>query len=62
LVGITTYAGIERVLAAHASACAWLPELWVTTPRPAIEGSSARTAESAPRALKEPVFWKLSHL
>jgi hypothetical protein len=48
--------------AAQESAAAWLPDEWVATPRPASESESERTAFTAPRALKAPVFWKFSHL
>jgi hypothetical protein len=60
--GMTTVAGMPLSPAAHESAAAWLPEEWVATPRPASASVSERTAFIAPRALKEPVFWKFSHL
>ena len=60
--GITTNAGIPLIPAAHASAAPWLPDEWVATPRAASASASERTAFIAPRALKDPVFWKFSHL
>ena len=47
--------------AAHASACAWFPADTVTSPRARSSGKRERTLLSAPRGLKEPVFWKFSH-
>ena len=60
--GITTHAGMPRRRAAYASAAPWLPDEWVTTPRAAMSGASAKTALVAPRALKAPIFCRFSHL
>src|SRR5262249_33461659 len=54
--------GMPRIRAASASACAWLPELCVTTPRAAASSDSAKTALHAPRNLNAPTFCKFSHL
>src|SRR5580692_8741208 len=60
--GMTTVAGIPLRPAAHDRAAAWFPDEWVATPRAASVPASERTAFRAPRALKDPVFWKFSHL
>src|SRR5580698_10849803 len=53
---------MPRVLAARASAAAWLPDEWVTTPAFAAASLSDSTALKAPRALNAPTFWRFSHL
>src|SRR4030095_16665993 len=61
-VGMTTTALQCATEAAQATAAAWLPAETVTRPRSRSATDSERTLLSAPRALKDPVFWKLSHL
>ena len=58
---MTTTAEQPASRAAHATAAAWLPAETVTRPRARSASGSDSTLLSAPRALKEPVFWKLSH-
>ena len=60
--GITIVHAMPRVDAARASADAWLPELWATTPRAASSSDSCSTALVAPRSLKAPVAWRCSAL
>jgi hypothetical protein len=59
---MTTTAEHPATRAAHATAAAWLPAETVTSPRPRSSPESDRTRFNAPRALNDPVFWKLSHL
>ena len=48
--------------AASATAWAWFPEEKATTPRERSSGVSSVSRENAPRALKAPTRWKISHL
>src|ERR1700730_11481861 len=59
---MTIQAGMPRQAAAQARAAARLPLEGATTPRRASSSVREKTALVAPRILKEPVFWKLSHL
>ena len=54
------WASRPRLFAASAMACAWFPELCVTSGDRASPRRSA--AFVAPRILKLPVFWSTSHL
>src|SRR5260370_41320200 len=54
--GITIQARAPRFLAAYASAAAWFPEEWVTTPRATSSAVSEKTLLVAPRILNDPVF------
>src|SRR5687767_9609381 len=58
---MTTTAEQFAIRAAHATAAAWFPAETVTRPRDRSASVKERTLLSAPRALKDPVFWKLSH-
>ena len=60
--GITTTHGASTLRAAHATAWAWFPADTVTRPCSRSSWASERTLFRAPRALNDPVFWKLSHL
>src|SRR5215469_3385415 len=60
--GITIDARMPRQPAAQATAAAWFPLEWVTTPRFASSSLNEKMALVAPRILNEPVFCKLSHL
>ena len=42
--------------------CPWFPAEAVTIPNPRSCGESESTLFNAPRTLKEPVFWRFSHL
>merc|ERR1719339_793686 len=61
--GTTTVQGSWQCCAAHATACPWLPLLWVTI-MGGLEPLSRQhfMAFSAPRALNDPVFWNISVL
>ena len=50
-----------KIRAAQATAAAWFPADTVTSPRPRSSALSDKILFNAPRALNEPVFWKLSH-
>src|SRR5215469_7610747 len=60
--GITIDARMPRQPAAQATAAAWFPLEWVTTPRFASSSLNEKMALVAPRILNEPVFCRLSHL
>jgi acyl dehydratase len=60
--GTTTCASMPRSLAARATAMPWLPDDCVTTPLAAASSLRLKIAFVAPRILKDPVRWKLSHL
>ena len=55
LVGTTMYAGIPLSWAAKATAAAWFPELWVTTPLAAWASEREKTALLAPLNLNAPL-------
>src|SRR6185436_14093386 len=60
--GITSVAGIPTARAAIATACAWLPEEYATTPRDRSSLGVEKMKFDAPRILKAPPVWKFSHL
>jgi hypothetical protein len=62
VLGMTTQTGTPRICPARARAWAWLPEEWVTTPRPFAESSSCNIAFRAPRILNAPTFCRFSAL
>ena len=47
---------------ASATACAWFPDEYVSTPRARSASGMREIALYAPRNLKAPTRWKLSHL
>src|SRR5688500_1411459 len=55
-------AGMPRMRAASAMACAWLPEEKATTPAPRWRSSNFASALKAPRNLKAPMRCRFSHL
>jgi hypothetical protein len=57
-----TVAGIPRILATSATACAWFPDEKASTPRARSAGSSREIALYAPRNLNAPPRWKHSAL
>ena len=60
--GITIVARAWSSRAASATACAWFPDEKATTPRVRSSGVINVSRENAPRALKAPTRWKVSHL
>ena len=62
LSGTTTSASAPTMRAACATAAPWLPVEAVTMPCPSSSAESESVLLSAPRALKEPVCCRFSHL
>ena len=60
--GITIVAGTARMRAASATACAWLPDEYATTPARRCSGVNRDRALSAPRNLNAPTRCRFSHL
>src|SRR5687767_13362982 len=58
--GATIVAATPSSLAAHATPCAMLPALTVTTPRAVSAAGALRIALTAPRILKEPIGCRFS--
>lgn len=60
-VGITSVAAIPKWRAARATACAWFPEEYATTPRTRSASGIWKMKFEAPRILKDPPRCKFSH-
>ena len=62
LSGTTIVAGMPSERAIHATPCAMLPVLVVTTPARSSARGASRIAFAAPRSLNEPIGCRLSSL